>query len=73
MGNLEFELGRYVAGEESGQRTITSDDGGKLKLVQPVKKESQLTPAGGSHAIYSVLQNLQTTVTATPAWAMSKI
>lgn len=46
MSNLEFELGRYVAGDEAGQRTVTSDDGGKLKLVQPVKKESQLTPAG---------------------------
>lgn len=46
MGNLEFELGRFIAGDESGQRIASSDEG-KLKLTQMVKKEMQLTPAGG--------------------------
>ena len=45
MGNLEFELGRFTAGDESGHRATSGEDS-KLKLTQAVKKEMQLTPAG---------------------------
>lgn len=45
MGNLEFELGRFVASDDSNGRAASTEDG-KLKLVHYAQKEWQLTPAG---------------------------
>ena len=49
-GNLEFELGRFVASESASQRSVGSDDG-KLKLVHYRRNIGmQITPAGDFRA-----------------------
>ncbi len=45
MGNLEFELGRFVMSDDLNGRAASTEDG-KLKLVHYAQKEWQLTPAG---------------------------
>ncbi len=45
-GNLEFELGRFVASESASQRAVSSEDG-KLKLAHYRRNIGmQITPAG---------------------------